>query len=94
LLVGHFRKKSDACFISDVVLPGVRPSSQIAGFYQKHDPDAQHHASHEADQESEKELSSHRSDHGEPDAPLLIIEGGAGAIRRVSLPEKGGSRYG
>jgi hypothetical protein len=94
LLVGHFRKKSDVCFISDVVLPGVRPSRQMAGFYQKHDPDAQHHASHEADQESEKEFSSHRSDHGEPDAPLLIIEGGAGAIRRVSLPEKGGSRYG
>src|SRR5215510_10845602 len=60
----------------------------MAGFYQKHDPDAEHHASHEADQESEKEFSSHRGDHGEPDAPLLIVEGGAGAFRRLSVYQK------
>ena len=54
-------------------------SGEMAGVYQKHDSDADQHASHEAGQEPEKEFSFHRGDHGKPDAPLLIIEGDAGS---------------
>jgi hypothetical protein len=60
----------------------------MAGFYEKQDPDAEQHASHDADQEPEKEFSFHRGDHGEPDAPLLIIEGDAGVFRRLCTYQK------
>lgn len=67
----------------------------MAGLYQHHDPDAEQNASRDADQKSVKEFSFHRGDHGEPDAPLLIIEGDIEAFRRSRiLPEKRGPRHG
>src|ERR1041384_390650 len=81
-------RSPSACALMHCLFAGCAHFREIAGFEQKHDPDAEQHASHEADQEPEKEFSSHRGDHGEPDAPLLIIEGGAGAFRRLSTYQK------
>jgi hypothetical protein len=81
-------RSSSACALMHRLFAGCAHFREMVGFEQKHDPDAEQHASHKADQEAEKEFSSHRGDHGEPDAPLLIIEGGAGALRLLSTYQK------
>jgi len=81
-------RSSSACALMHCLLAGCEHFREMAGYYQIHDPDAEQHACHEADQEPEEEFSSHRGDHGEPDAPLLIIEGGAGSFRRLSIYQK------
>lgn len=66
----------------------MRLSGEMAGVDQIQDPDAKQHAGREPGQESEKELGFHRGDHEEPNAPLLIVEGDAGVLRRPCTYQK------